>query len=74
MLKILFGVVVTIISGIVILGGMRFIKNGRKKYAAAGIKVNFDKTPATFGFSAGITGSIIIIAGIIGFVWGLILI
>lgn len=73
MLQIVLGIAILVISLGVVYGGYRYAQIGKAKFADAGVKVNFSRTPAAYGFAPGVMGTLIILVGICGMVWGLIL-
>ncbi len=69
----LLGIVVLLISLGIVYGGFRYVRSGKRAYASAGVKVDFNKTPAAYGFAPGVIGTIIMLVGVCGIVWSLIL-
>ncbi|GEN94138.1 hypothetical protein PET01_01880 [Pediococcus ethanolidurans] len=69
-MKSFLGIIIILVSIGIISVGIRYARTSKATFAKAGVKVDFKKTPATYGFAPGIMGAIIIIIGIAGLVWG----
>lgn len=70
MTQTILGIVIILVSIGIISVGVRYVRTSKAAFAKAGVKVDFKKTPATYGFAPGIMGAIIIIVGVAGLVWG----
>lgn len=68
------GIIINLISIGILWIGIRYVRINKERFVKAGVKVDFKKTPATYGFAPEITGAIIIIVGIAGLVWGAMLV
>lgn len=70
MLKTFEGIGTFLVGLGVIYYGIRYMRMDKKVFDNAGVKVDFTKTPATFGFASKLTGTLIVLAGIACFLFG----
>ncbi|AMV65068.1 Hypothetical protein ADU71_1170 [Pediococcus damnosus] len=71
-MKTFLGIIIILISIGIIYLGIRYIRDNKKTYAKAGVKVDFKKTPVANGFAPGLIGTMMILVGICDLVWGVV--